>query len=164
MEHVRYMERIRDYYIAQGYEKSYEWAHFDEIPFTPLDKPLSECRVTLLSTSDVSVVRDDDAPLSAEETTVGAVYSLPWSTSPEKLYSRQESYDRYATSLDDINAYLPITRLEALAREGIIGGVTERFHNVNRGYSKRLMMETAAPAALERCREDNADVALLVPV
>ena len=57
MEHVRYIERIRDYYIAQGYEKSYEWAHFDEIPFTSLGKPLSECRVTLLSTADVSVVR-----------------------------------------------------------------------------------------------------------
>ena len=164
MEHVRYIERIRDYYIAQGYEKSYEWAHFDEIPFTSLGKPLSECRVTLLSTSDVSVVRADDASLSDEELTVGAVYSLPWSTPPKTLYSRQESYDRYATSLDDINAYLPITRLEELVSAEVIGSVTERFHNVNRGYSKRLMMETAAPAALERCREDNADVALLVPV
>ena len=158
------MDRIRDYYLAQGYEKSYKWAHFPDTPFTSLTKPLAESRVTLLSTSDVSVVREDEEPLSDEEMTVGAVYSIPWSTPSSALYSRQESYDRHATNLDDVNAYLPITRLQELERDGVIGGVTRHFHNVNRGYSKRLMMETAAPAALARCREDRADLALLVPV
>ena len=60
MTHVRYMDRIRDYYIAQGYEKPYRWAHFEDVPFTPLKKPLSESKVTLFSTSDVSVKRAED--------------------------------------------------------------------------------------------------------
>ena len=50
MTHVRYIDRIRDYYLAQGYEKPYDWAHYDEIPFTPLRKPLAESTVTLFST------------------------------------------------------------------------------------------------------------------
>mgnify|MGYP003993592493 FL=1 len=164
MEHVLYMQRIRDYYLSQGYEKPYVWAHYEDVPFTPLKKPLSESTVTLFSTSDVSVRREDDDALSAAETTVGEVYSLPWDTPLESLYSRQESFDRYATSLDDIDSYLPLTRMREFAEAGRIGAVTRNFHNINRGYSQKLMIETSAPAALAKCREEGADVAVLTPV
>ena len=30
--HVRYIDRTRAYYEAEGYAKPYEWAHFDHIP------------------------------------------------------------------------------------------------------------------------------------
>ena len=164
MDHVQYMERIREYYLSQGYDKPYAWPHFANVPFTPLKKPLSDSTVTLLSTSDVSVRREEGDTLSPAETTVGDVYSVSWDTPVEKLYSRQESFDRHATSLDDINAYLPLTRLREFVAEGRIGAVTPNFHNINRGYSQRLMMETAAPAALAKCREEGADVAILTPI
>ena len=164
MSHVEYMQRIREYYLGQGYEKPYVWAHFEDVPFTPLKKPLSESTVTLFSTSDVSLRREEGEALSAVETTVGEVYSVPWDTPTEKLYSRQESFDRYATSLDDIDSYMPLSRLREFVQAGRVGAVTRGFHNVNRGYSKSLMMETAAPAALAKCREEGADVAILTPV
>jgi hypothetical protein len=164
MGHIQYMKRIREYYLGQGYEKPYEWAHFEDVPFAPLTKPLSESTVTLFSTSDVSVRREDGEALSATETTVGDVYSVPWNTSLETLYSRQESFDRYATSLDDIDSYLPLTRLREFVEAGRIGAVSRSFHNINRGYSQKLMMETSAPAALAKCREEGADVAILTPV
>ena len=164
MSHVRYMDRIRDYYLAQGYQKPYRWAHFEDAPFTPLKKPLSESKVTLLSTSDVSIRRDEGEELPATETTVGDVYSVPWNTPIESLYSRSESFDSHATNLEDLNSYLPLTRLQECVDKGRIGSVSESFHNLNRGYSQKLMMETTAPAALERCRNDGADVAILTPV
>jgi len=164
MTHVRYMDRIRDYYIAQGYEKPYRWANFDEVPFTPLKKPLSESKITLFSTSDVSVQRPEGEELPAEETTVGDVYSVEWDTPLDRLYSRQESFDRYATTLDDLNSYLPLTRLQEFVEDGRIGALTDRFHNVNRGYSQKLMLQTTAPAALEICQRDEVDVAILTPV
>lgn len=164
MGHVQYMKRIREYYLGQGYEKPYEWVHFVDVPFAPLTKPLSESTVTLFSTSDVSVRREDGEALSATETTVDDVYSVPWNTSLETLYSRQESFDRYATSLDDIESYLPLTRLLEFVEAGRIGAVSRSFHNINRGYSQKLMMETSAPAALAKCREEGADVAILTPV
>lgn len=164
MKPVEYMQRIRDYYLGQGYEKPYVWAHFDDVPFAPLKKPLSESTVTLFSTSDVSIRRGADDPLPAAETTVGEVYSVPWNTPIENLYSRQESFDRYATSLDDIDSYLPLSRLKEFVQAGRIGAVTRSFHNVNRGYSQKLMMEASAPAALAKCREEGADVAVLTPV
>ena len=30
------MQRTRDYYQALGYGAPYRWAHFAEVPFTPL--------------------------------------------------------------------------------------------------------------------------------
>jgi D-proline reductase (dithiol) PrdB len=164
MSNVQYMQRIREYYLGQGYEKPYSWAHFDDVPFTPLKKPLSESTVTLFSTSDVSVRRAEGEALPATETTVGEVYSVPWNTPVEKLYSRQESFDRHATSLDDVDSYLPLNRLREFVEAGRIGAVTRSFHNVNRGYSQKLMMETSAPAALAKCREEGADIAILTPV
>ncbi len=164
MSHVRYLDRIRDYYQSEGYDKPYVWANFDEVPFTPLAKPLAQSRLTVLTTSDVALRQNGAGGLTEAETTVGNVYALPFETPVERLYSRQESYDRYATDLDDIDAFLPLTRLREFAEQDRIGSLTANFFNINRGYSQRLMRETAAPLALERCREANAEVALLVPV
>lgn len=164
MDHVRYMDRIREYYISQGYEKSYRWANFDEVPFTPLKKPLAESRITMFSTSDVSIRRAEGEALPASETTVGEVYSVPWDSPLDRLYSRQESFDKYATNLDDLNSYLPLTRLQEFVESDRIGAVTENFHNVNRGYSQKLMSGVTASAALEKCHDERADIAVLTPV
>ncbi|MDP7547490.1 MAG: hypothetical protein QGF20_09370, partial [Alphaproteobacteria bacterium] len=43
-EYVRYIDKTRDYYLSQGYEKSYVWAHFEDVPFTEPPKPLAKCR------------------------------------------------------------------------------------------------------------------------
>jgi D-proline reductase (dithiol) PrdB len=164
MTHVKYMERIRDFYRAQGYEKDYVWAHYDDVPFTPLKKKLSESVVALFSTSDVSIKRPEGVELPDEETRVGEVYSVPWNTPTDQLYSRQESYDSHATNLDDVDAYLPLTRLREYVEAGRIGATTANFHNINRGYSHRLMLDTAAPAALAKCLDEGADVAVFTPV
>ena len=62
-DHVKYIAKTRDYYLSQGYAKPYEWARFDDVPFTPLEKPLSECRATLVSTSEIAARDVDDADL-----------------------------------------------------------------------------------------------------
>jgi len=40
---VPYLQRTRGYYQALGYGAPYEWAHFAEVPFQRLRKPLSQC-------------------------------------------------------------------------------------------------------------------------
>ena len=60
---VGYMQRTREYYAAHGYDKPYVWAHFDDVPFTPLAKPLAESKVTIVTTSmpDASYVKNSGA-------------------------------------------------------------------------------------------------------
>ena len=47
---VPYMQRTRDYYTAIGYTTPYRWAHYVDAPFQKLKKPLSQSRVTIITT------------------------------------------------------------------------------------------------------------------
>ncbi|HTP73960.1 MAG TPA: hypothetical protein VML58_17245, partial [Burkholderiaceae bacterium] len=48
---VGYMQRTREYYQALGYGEPYRWAHFVDVPFHRLAKPLAECRVAIVTTA-----------------------------------------------------------------------------------------------------------------
>jgi glycine/sarcosine/betaine reductase selenoprotein B len=162
---VRYIERTREYYLAEGYAKPYEWAHFEEVPFARLRRPLAECRVGLVTTSDVAVLSETGERERGDASTlIGNVYSIPFDVAPGRLYSRSEHYDQHATTLDDVNAYCPVTRLREMAARGRIGSTAARLHGVYTSYSQRVTMERDAPEVLKRCREDGVDVVLLTPV
>lgn len=164
-DYVKYIDRTREYYLAEGYKTPYKWAHFDNVPFARLSKPLNRCRVGLVTTSDIALRAESGERASHDAATfVGNVYSIPLDTPVERLYSRNEHYDRHATTLDDVNAYCPVTRLRELAAAGRIGSLAPRFHGVYTSYSQRITTERDAPEVLKRCREDGVEVALLTPV
>src|SRR5262245_2639940 len=48
---IPYLQRTRDYYSALGYGAPYEWAHYAEVAFAPLAKPLRQCRIALITTA-----------------------------------------------------------------------------------------------------------------
>ena len=137
MTYVRYIDKTRTYYASIGYEKSYEWAHFDDVPFTSLNRPLSECRVALISTSDIAIRSEDDESNPHEQFLVGSVYSFPSDTPVADLYSPQEHYDVNATHLDDVNSFFPITRLHELSKLGRCADIAPRAHGVYTAYSQR---------------------------
>lgn len=163
-EHVRYIERTRDYYLEQGYETPYRWAHFDDAPFSPPSKPLSESRLALISTSEIAVRTWEDQRTPLEKGEVGNVYSMPSDTPEGDFYSHSLSFDKYATTLDDVNAFFPITRLRELAAEGRVGEIAPNAFGVYNAYSQRKTRETDAPEVLRRLRDEDVDVAILTPV
>ena len=162
MDPVRYIDKTRAYYAAEGYAKPYAWARFDAVPFTPLAKPLAQCRIALVSTSDM--VRKADAADGGRLAFTAEAYAIAADIPASELVSRQESYDRYATTLDDVDAYYPTTHLHALAAEGRIAGLTRRFYAVPTSYSHRKTLKQDAPKVLAWAREDGADAVLLTPV
>ena len=164
-DHVRYIDRTRDYYLSQGYAKPYEWAHFDDVPFAALSRPLGECRAALVSTSDVGVRSPDGTGRDKRnELLVGNAYCIATDTPVERLFSRQEHYDTRATHLDDVNTYFPVTRLQEKVAEGRLGSLAPRCHGVYTAYSQRRTLEIDAPVVLDRCRQDEVDVAILTPI
>lgn len=152
---IGYMERTRRYYEAQGFEKPYVWAHFDDVPFTPLARPVAESTLVLVTTMALHH-RNADEPRH--------VASGSTSEPPERLYGDDLAWDRTATHLEDRESYFPIEALHTLVRRGRIGTLAERFHCVPTEYSQRRTRDGDAPEILERCREDGADIALLVPL
>ena len=158
---VSYIDRTREYYLAQGYERPYAWARHTDAPFAPLRKPLAECRVGLVTTA--SPWREQ-AAVDGVLRGAKAVFSQPASPPPEKLYTDDLAWDKNATHTDDVPSFLPLPQLEAFASEGRIAAAPVRFHGVPTDYSQRRTTEQDAPEILSRLREDGADVALLVPL
>jgi hypothetical protein len=48
---VNYMQRMRDYYFALGYNNPYQWAHNADVPFQALTKPSEQSRIGLVTTA-----------------------------------------------------------------------------------------------------------------
>ena len=48
---VSYIDKSREYYLAQGFGNPYRWAYNADVPFAPLPKPLAECRIGVVTTS-----------------------------------------------------------------------------------------------------------------
>ena len=36
---ISYIDKSREFYVAQGFGDPYRWAQFQDVPFTPLGKP-----------------------------------------------------------------------------------------------------------------------------
>lgn len=165
MEPVRYIDRTADYYRSQGYEKSYAWARNDTVPFARLAKPLAQCRVGLLSTSEIAIRFDPETeqnPITEEG--FRGVYELPADVPTAKLYSRTASFDRYATHLEDVNAFFPVDRLREAVASGRIASMPPRLYGAYNNYSQRKVLDDEAPKALGMARADALDAAILVPV
>lgn len=164
MDHVRYMDRTREYYLAEGYDNPYEWAHFDSAPFASLEKPLSECRATLISTSGIQSRGGCGPAHGVDRIANDTVYTIPSDTPAEELFSTEGHYDHHETTLEDVDAFFPITRLREFVEKGRLGSLAPRLIGVGTQYSQRRTSERDAPRVLETCREDGVDVALLTPV
>src|SRR6266545_5366987 len=122
---ISYMQRTRDYYLALGYGNPYRWAHFVEVPFTPLGTPLARARVTLITTAAPFQPEAGDqgpgAPYNASAKFY-KVYSASTETAPDLRISHV-GYDRTHTTAEDIDAYFPLARMKEAAAGGQIGAL-----------------------------------------
>ena len=161
---IPYMQRTRDYYLALGYDNPYRWAHFAEVPFTPLRKPLAGARVGLITTAAPLRPEAGDqgpgAPYNAAAKFYQA-YSDSTDSTPDLRISHV-GYDRKHTSAADINTYLPLTALREATAAGRIGALAPRLHGAPTNRSHRATADDAVEL-LRRCLEDQVDAVVLVP-
>ena len=141
----------------------------DAIPWTPLEKPLSESRIALLSTAGISMKHDP--PFDMETERVNPMRGDP---SWRALRADATAKDILANHLHidtgyverDLNVALPLDRLRELAEEGFIGSVAPTHYSIM-GYqgndSSKLVAESA-PAIAASMRNEEVDLALLAPV
>lgn len=161
---IPYMARTRAYYLALGYQNPYEWAHFDEVPFQPLSKPLNQAKVTLVTTA---------APFQPDKGPQGP--RAPYNAGPKfyQVYSGDTAQDhdvrvahvaidRKHTHMEDIGCWFPLPKMRALAQRGEFI-LTARFHGMPTNRSQRHTLDVDVPELIQRCREDGTDAAVLVP-
>ena len=156
---IDYIERTREQYEALGYP-AYRWVvNEDAPPFTPLARPLSECRVGLIASGGIYQLgqtafhfKDD---LSFRAVNVN--------TPAENLRVTHFAYDTN-DARSDVNVVFPVQTLRDLARLGRIGSLAEKAYTFMGGiYSARKVRDTLAPAMADELIRDEVDVAIMVP-
>ena len=155
--YVSYIDRSREYYAAQGYSRPYTWAHHDNAPFTPLKKPLSECRVGLVTTAGKM---DAEAEGQGRRKT-RELYAMAANPAPTRMFTADLFWDKGATHTDDVGSFLPLNHLAEYAAGGRIGAVSPRFYGAPTDYSQGKTSMRDAPQILEWGREDGVEAMLL---
>ena len=161
---IKYIERTRAYYAAQGYP-AYQWASNNIIPFAAMRKPLSECRVALITTA--APYREDLPDQGPGAPYNGAakfynVYTMPIAPYPDLRISHI-GYDRKHCKADDSNTWLPLTALHQACKKKIFANLASEVIGVPTNRSQRTTITQDAPKTLEHMQSLRADVALLVP-
>jgi hypothetical protein len=161
---IPYLERIRDYYAALGYGAPYEWAHYAEVPFHRLARPLDVARVTLVTTAAPFQPDKGDQGPGAPYNAAAKFYAV-YSGDTDRDHDLRISHvaiDRKHTSAEDPGTYFPLPALRQAAARGRIGEVAPRFHGLPTNRSHRTTLEVDCPELLARCQADAVDAALLV--
>jgi hypothetical protein len=163
---IPYRERISTYYQTLGYGAPYRWAHYAEVPFTPLAKPLAESRIGLVTTA---------APYQPDKGDQGPGAPYNGAAKFYKVYSGDTAhdhdlrishvaYDRDHTTATDSNSWFPLPLLREVAKTGRIGALAPRFHGAPTNRSQRVTLEQDCPELYARLAQDKVDAAILVAV
>jgi glycine/betaine/sarcosine/D-proline reductase family selenoprotein B len=162
---IPYMQRTRDYYLTLGYGNPYRWAHYAEVPFAPLTKPLAECRIGLITTAaPYQPGKGEQGPGAPYNG--GAKFYTVYSGDTAIDHDMRIShigYDRIHTTATDSGTWFPLPALRRAAAAGRIGEVAPRFHGAPTNRSHRTTLDQDCPELLARVREDAVDAVILVP-
>ena len=159
------LQRVREYYLALGYGIPYRWAHYPDVPFQPLVKPLAKCRVALITTAAPYQPGKGDQGPGAPYNAAVKFYSVYSGDSglDHDLRISHVAYDRAHTTAVDGNSWFPLAQLRRCAAAGWIGELAPHFHGMPTNRSHRTTLDKDCPELLARCRADRIDAAILVP-
>jgi len=161
---IPYMQRIREYYLALGYGAPYEWAHYAEVPFHVLDKPVDECCIALITTAaPYQPDKGDQGPRAPYNASAKfySVYSGDTALDHDLRISHV-AVDRDHTTAEDPGSYFPLPALRNCLSDGRIGSVAARFHGTPTNRSQRITVDVDCLELVVRCKADGVDAAILV--
>ena len=140
----------------------------DPVPWTPLERPLEQATVTLISTAGISM--KSAPPFDAE----GERQNPWWGDPSYRVIPRTATARDVAVShlhiepryiLEDLNVALPLERLSELEKSGVIGRVASSHYSFM-GYllDPTEFLTSTVPAMITRMRAEGVEVAVFIPV
>ena len=150
--------------VKNYWARNFEALFFDHIPWTKLNKPLSESKIALFTTGGIHL-KSDRAFNLIDRHGDSSFRRIPYSVTKEDLTISHKYYDHRDADLDP-NLILPFEVLLELQAEGIVGP-SNKFHysfmgHIEEPYLTTLIQKSAVDAAKE-IKQQKVDIALLVP-
>jgi hypothetical protein len=162
---VRYMERTRSYYLGLGYENPYIWAHYGDVPFSPLQKPLAQSVLGLITTAVPYDPNKGDQSQGAPYNAAAKFYQ-PYQQSLNRdidLRIAHVGVDRQNADMEDSNCWFPLDAAKRAVAAGRVRALALNFYGLPTNRSQRHTLEVDAPIILEMLKADGVDVAVLIP-
>ena len=147
------------------YLKAYRWQRIDPVPWSPLKKPLQDCRLALISSA--GLVGADQEPFE-KGIRIGDTGTREISSDVETATlrdcHRSRAFDHTGIQRDP-NLAFPADRLREMAKAGFIGSLNHRFFSLMGSVTApdQLIRHTIPPI-VSGLIEDRVDIALLIPV
>lgn len=137
----------------------------EDIPWTPFEKKLPDCRMSVITTAGVYV--EGQTPFDIDAVAGDPSFrEIPHDINTSQLKIAHTHYP-LARALEDINVILPFNPLRYLVSQKIIGALTPRFYSFGfGGFLKNQYIKPGSGTAhliVEKLREDRADLVMLVP-
>jgi hypothetical protein len=162
---IRYIERTRNYYLGLGYENPYVWAHYIKVPFTRLQKPLSQSVLGLITTAvQFDSSKGDQGPGAPYN--AAAKFYEPYKTpinQKQDLRIAHVGIDRKNANMEESACWFPLAAARRVVEMGRLQMVSPNFYGLPTNRSQRHTLEIDAPIILKMLRADNVDVAILIP-
>jgi len=129
----------------------------DEIPWTPLKRPLAEASVAIVTTSGVHCCSDKPFNTHGD----ASFRAIPRTVTSEDLCITHERYDRRDV-MRDLNLVFPLERLLELETEGIVGHVAEVHYTFGFTHDPRELLSAGHKVGTLFARE-HVDLVIFVP-
>ena len=164
VDSYRYLHRLTGRVVKSWIDREQP----GEIPWTPLEKPLEQCTIALISSAGIAL--NDDRPFDQE-----GERKNPWWGDPtfRVILRTATEQDVFISHLhintdpaqEDLNCLLPLQRLLELEAAGEVGRSAESHYSIM-GYilRPRQLLEESVPAMIRLLQADGVDAAVLVPV
>ena len=156
MSPIAYIPRTREMYPSHT---PYRWVVNEDVPWTPLAKPLNQCKVALVSSGGVH--HKDQEPFHTRDDT--SHREIPKGVTVGDLRISHFGY-RTEDARKDPNCVFPIEAMRKLEEEGAIGRFADPAFSFMGGiYSARRVREEVAPRFVQMLKDNSVDVFYLVP-
>jgi len=156
---VPYMAVIAQRYVQLGYQP-YRWYAADApAAFAPLQKPLEQATLGMLSTSGAYAL----GQLAYHYKDDCSIREIPSATPDADLRFSHITENYLVDPRRDPGCIFPLRALRELVTQGVVGRLAERVLSCMGGvYSQRRVREEVAPAVLASMQRQGVDAALLI--
>ncbi len=150
---------IKQYWVGR-----YQSLSYDNTPWIPLKKPLSEAKVAFVSTAGIHLESDQAFDMTNKNGDP-TLRSFPKKTNPKELTITHDYYN-HADANQDINVVFPFLALEKCLKLGLFKELSEFFYSFMghiEGKQIKTLLDKSCPKLLKQLVEERVDVVLIAP-
>jgi D-proline reductase (dithiol) PrdB len=143
---------------------SYTPPESEDVPWTPVKKPLAESKIALVTTAGIHHV--GQKPFNMDDPAGDPTYRMIDTKTIAEDYVITHDYYDHRDADKDLNIIFPVTRLKEMAVKGIVGGIAGHhfsFMGHIKGAHLNSLREKYAPEVAARFIQDHVDAVLLTP-